>query len=280
MAKFAFIVGVLSGLIGIFVWLSGIPDLKTLVYGTDEALKQDRYLMAELEKERKSVISTKPCDSSDHLCAAGVLVNQQGKEVSLSLDSSVRLIAFGSTVLGCRHLAENVDILVRAVAKIIPVKGYYIAVDTRVDTPERLREFRTQLDFQIDFLTGTDEQLKAAAKSLRVFYQKGVNRDGSPFLDHTALIYIVDAQGYVLGWISRDAPLPKAAESLLKAMLSANRKDPVLIKASTAQIPSTLATVEIPREQVLKALLESDYAGLKDSVRSMEKERRIKPCHG
>ena len=42
-------------------------------------------------------------------------------------------------------------------------------------------------------LTGTPEQIAAAAKAFRVYYQKVPGKDGAPYLmDHSSIFYVMD----------------------------------------------------------------------------------------
>ena len=271
-------VGVMSGLLGIFVWLTGIPDLKTLVYGPDESLKQDRRILAELEREQKAAPLPQLCSPGRDRCLTWTLVRQDGTALRLGAEGVVTLVGFGSTMSACRHMSEDIDILVKAIGRVLPIKGYYVAVDTRVDTLERLREFRSHFGLGIDLLTGSETDLLAFAKPLRAFYRKGVNKDGTPYLDHTSIVTIFDAQGYTIGWLSRDVPLPKAAEHVLKAILAANRDRPPVIEASLGANRPQDSIELLPRASLLTAAISADYSALKANVTERASQRKIKPC--
>jgi protein SCO1/2 len=70
----------------------------------------------------------------------------------------------------------------------------FITVDPERDTPEILRAYTQAFDPGFIGLRGTAEQTRAAAQSFKVFYQK-VPTGSSYTMDHTALTYIIDAQG-------------------------------------------------------------------------------------
>lgn len=70
----------------------------------------------------------------------------------------------------------------------------FITVDPERDTPEILRAYTQAFDPGFTGLRGTAEQTRAAAQSFKVFFQK-VPTGSSYTMDHTALTYVIDAQG-------------------------------------------------------------------------------------
>lgn len=70
----------------------------------------------------------------------------------------------------------------------------FITVDPDRDTPDILRAYTQAFDPGFVGLRGTDQQTRAAAQSFKVFYQK-VPTGSSYTMDHTALTYLIDAQG-------------------------------------------------------------------------------------
>lgn len=70
----------------------------------------------------------------------------------------------------------------------------FITVDPERDTAEILRAYTQAFDPGFIGLRGTAEQTRAAAQSFKVFYQK-VATGSSYTMDHTALTYLIDAQG-------------------------------------------------------------------------------------
>lgn len=69
----------------------------------------------------------------------------------------------------------------------------FITVDPERDTPEALKEYVGQFGPTMIGLTGTAEQVAAAAKAFRVYYQKVPGKDGAPYLmDHSSIFYVMD----------------------------------------------------------------------------------------
>jgi protein SCO1/2 len=97
------------------------------------------------------------------------------------------------------------DICPTALTRAIEIKGLlgadadklkvlFITVDPERDTPEILSAYTQAFDPAFVGLRGDAEQTRAAAQSFKVFYQK-VATGSSYTMDHTALTYIIDAQG-------------------------------------------------------------------------------------
>jgi len=75
------------------------------------------------------------------------------------------------------------------------VQVLFITVDPERDTPDILRQYVTAFDARFVGLTGTPEQIRAAASSFKVSYAK-VAREGDDYtMDHTAAFFLLDARG-------------------------------------------------------------------------------------
>ena len=74
------------------------------------------------------------------------------------------------------------------------VQLLFVTVDPERDTPELLREYMAAFDPSFLALTGSDEQINAAADTFRVYYKK-VPTGSSYTMDHTALTYLFDQHG-------------------------------------------------------------------------------------
>lgn len=69
----------------------------------------------------------------------------------------------------------------------------FITVDPERDTPASLKEYVGQFGPTMIGLSGTAEQVAAAAKAFRVYYQKVPGKDGAPYLmDHSSIFYVMD----------------------------------------------------------------------------------------
>jgi protein SCO1/2 len=87
-------------------------------------------------------------------------------------------------------------------AKIVPI---FITIDPERDTPEVVGEFAAAFSPDIIGLTGTPEQIAAAAKAFRVFYAKGEATPGGGYLvDHSNIVYLFGPDGEPLASLPTD----------------------------------------------------------------------------
>jgi protein SCO1/2 len=93
-----------------------------------------------------------------------------------------------------------------------------ISVDPERDTPEILKSYVASFDAPITALTGTPEAVAQAAKSYRVYYAKHPRADGGYDMDHSAVIYVMDAQGRFTATFTPDTPADAIAERLQKLL--------------------------------------------------------------
>jgi protein SCO1/2 len=104
------------------------------------------------------------------------------------------------------------------------LKFYFVTLDPERDTPEKLKDYLENFSPRLVGLTGTPAEIDTAAKNFSV-YSKNVPTSGGYTLHHTALIFLIDAQGRwrgVLDYnIDRSAALTK-----LRALLAANVANP------------------------------------------------------
>lgn len=76
------------------------------------------------------------------------------------------------------------------------VQLLFVTVDPERDQPALLREYLGTFDPSFMALTGSAEQIKAAADEFRVYYKK-VPTGSSYTMDHTALTYLFDRAGHI-----------------------------------------------------------------------------------
>lgn len=124
------------------------------------------------------------------------LVDQTGATVT---DKDVidrpTLLYFGYTF--CPDVCPT-DVAVMAEAMRIleeegrDVGGAFISIDPGRDTPETVGEFVSVMHPRMRGLTGTPEQVAAAAKAYRVYFKKAEGDDPEYYLmDHSAFTYLV-----------------------------------------------------------------------------------------
>jgi protein SCO1/2 len=96
-------------------------------------------------------------------------------------------------------------------ARITPI---FITIDPERDTQQVVGEFAAAFSPDIIGLTGTPEQIAAAAKAFKVFYAKGEPVEGGGYLvDHSNIVYLFGPDGEPLATLPTDqGPNAVAAE--------------------------------------------------------------------
>lgn len=93
-------------------------------------------------------------------------------------------------------LTRAAGVMQRLGADATQLQLLFVTVDPERDTPELLRDYLAAFHPSFVALTGSDDQIKAAADEFRAFYKK-VPTGSSYTMDHTALSYLFDRQGRV-----------------------------------------------------------------------------------
>lgn len=71
----------------------------------------------------------------------------------------------------------------------------FVTVDPEQDTPAVMKDYISNFGANTIGLSGTPEQIAAAAKEYRVFYKKVPTSDGGYTMDHTAVLYLMGRKG-------------------------------------------------------------------------------------
>jgi len=74
----------------------------------------------------------------------------------------------------------------------------FITVDPAQDTPELMKTYLSSFDPRIVGLTGTEEEIAAAAKAYKIYYRK-VPTDSGYTMDHSATVFLMDSKGDFYG---------------------------------------------------------------------------------
>jgi len=129
---------------------------------------------------------------------AFTLVGHNGKTVT---DADFRgrylLVFFGYTFCpdvcptALQIVTEAMDLLGVQATKVQPL---FISVDPERDTPENLKSFVENFHPRMIGLTGSPEQVAAAAKVYLVYYAKA-NDEEEYLMDHSAIIYLMGPDG-------------------------------------------------------------------------------------
>ncbi len=100
----------------------------------------------------------------------------------------------------------------------------FVSVDPERDTPEVMRDYVWAFDKRITPLTGTRDQVDAMIKAYRVYAKKVPLDDGDYTMDHSAAVYLMNADNKFVGTIAyqeaEDTALPKLRRLIKNAPAS------------------------------------------------------------
>lgn len=139
------------------------------------------------------------------------LVDGDGKAVKDSdFAGKYRIMYFGYTFCPdvCPVDVQNIGKAMKALdaknpalsAKIVPV---FVTIDPARDTPKVVKEFASAFYPRMIGLTGTAEQVAAAAKAYRVPYQKRETPSGY-LMDHGRQAYLMGPKGEPIALLPQD----------------------------------------------------------------------------
>lgn len=134
----------------------------------------------------------------------------------------LRLVYFGYTYCpdacptALQDMTQALDLLGDQQTDVQPL---FITVDPARDTPAQLKLFAENFHPRLIALTGTPEQIAAAAKEYRVYYAK-VDQGGTDnyLMDHSSVIYLMDRDGRYLAHFATGAK-PEAIAAGVKRFL-------------------------------------------------------------
>lgn len=94
------------------------------------------------------------------------------------------------------------------------VNWLFISVDSGRDNPRTMADYLANFDTRIVGLSGTEEEVAAAARSFRVFYRRVPVEGGSYTMDHSASVFLLDADGRFGGTIDHKESADIALQKL------------------------------------------------------------------
>ncbi len=159
----------------------------------------------QLSKNQEAGSSASPAKPADAPAIGGpfALIDQDGKAVT---DKDYRgkflLIYFGYTFCPdvcpttLTEMSDALDLLGDDGDKVTPM---LITIDPARDTAEHLKEYATYFHPRLRALTGTAEQIAAAAKAYRVYFAKAKMEEGGDpedyLMDHSSVTYLMGPDG-------------------------------------------------------------------------------------
>lgn len=161
------------------------------------------------------------------------LTDQDGKQRSYSeFDGKYRIIYFGYTncpdicTPDLQHLMAGLSQFEKANPELAgKVQPLFITVDPQRDTPAILKQFVTAFHPRLIGLTGSEDQIAAAAKSFAVYYQKMEGSSPDAYLmSHSQTPFLMGPDGKPLALMPADTPNTEV-----------NEGDPKLVVAELAK---------------------------------------------
>jgi cytochrome oxidase Cu insertion factor (SCO1/SenC/PrrC family) len=130
------------------------------------------------------------------------LTNHEGRTFTEDdLDGQFYLVYFGYTYCpdicptALTLMAETLDLLGVEGRDIVPL---FVTIDPARDTAEHLKMYVGYFHPRLIGLTGTEEQVAAAAKTFGVFFGRVEDKDDNDddyLMDHTSIIYLMGPDG-------------------------------------------------------------------------------------
>jgi protein SCO1/2 len=151
------------------------------------------------------------------------LVNQDGQTVDQTmLDGKWSLVFFGFTY--CPDFCPTTLTALEATKQQMgdrakDVQIVFVSVDPERDTPQALKDYLSSEGFPrgVIGLTGTPEQVKAAADAYRAYYQKVGEGEGYT-MNHSLTVYLMGPDGRFRTAIAHDLGPQRAAQVIERTM--------------------------------------------------------------
>jgi protein SCO1/2 len=117
-------------------------------------------------------------------------------------------------------LALMTDVLEQLGPNADKVQPLFITVDPARDTAPVLKDYIGHFSDRIIGLTGTKEEIAAAAKAYRVYYKVHGDPATDPNypVDHSGFIYLMGRDGKFITHFTHETPADRMAETIRKAL--------------------------------------------------------------
>lgn len=163
-----------------------------------------------------------PQGSRPAIGGAYTLTNHRGETVTdRTFRGKTQLVFFGFT--HCPDICPTAltlvsDLLEQIGSAASQVQPLFITVDPERDTPEVMARYVEAFHPSMVGLTGTPEQVAAAAAAFKVFYRKAPRPDGDYFMEHSGSIYVMAPDGVFRGTLDIHESPDVARDRLLKIL--------------------------------------------------------------
>jgi protein SCO1/2 len=109
-------------------------------------------------------------------------------------------------------LEEISDVLKRLPGK--PIKVLFVTVDPKRDTPAKMADYVSSFDSRIIGLSGSPQEVAAMEKGYRVYARKAPGDNGDYSMDHSSIVYLMNAEGGFVEAFNLDRRPDEAAKEL------------------------------------------------------------------
>lgn len=151
------------------------------------------------------------------------LVDQDGKtRTDKEFRGKLMLVYFGYTYCPdiCPTELQTIsDALDELGDKAAQVQPLFITVDPERDTPSVMKAYVGHFNPRLLGLSGTSEQVAAAAKAYRVYYAKAPAKGGSKndyLMDHSGFVYLMGRDGKYLTHFTPQTPPDQVMQAIAK----------------------------------------------------------------
>jgi protein SCO1/2 len=100
-------------------------------------------------------------------------------------------------------------------AEVVPM---FITVDPARDTVEQLALYAPLFHPQLVALTGTEDEVRAAARAYRVYFHIPDEEGDAYLVDHSTFVYLMDPDGKYVTHFGIDAAPEAMAQAISEAM--------------------------------------------------------------
>jgi protein SCO1 len=150
------------------------------------------------------------------------LTDQDGKPVTdATFAGATHLVFFGFTHCPdvCPTTLQALTDTFQALGpKAKDLRALFITVDPERDTPQAMKDYVSNFDPRIVGLTGSPDAVAAAVKAYRAYAKKVPLKDGDYTMEHTALVYVMDAKNRFVASLNLQAGPERAAQELARAL--------------------------------------------------------------
>jgi protein SCO1/2 len=109
-------------------------------------------------------------------------------------------------------LAEISDVLAKLPGK--PIRALFITIDPARDSAAKLKDYLSSFDPRIVGLSGDPAAIGKVEHAYRVYAHKGPPENGGYSMDHSSIVYLMDAKGQFVEAFNLDRKPEESAKEL------------------------------------------------------------------